>query len=91
MGFRKIFQTWWPLAASWLLMGTELPAVSAVIARLVYEDLAKKLTVWEGDVEGWAVYSVGGGSSELTTEEDARAVAVVKLAQDVLSQTVQGW
>jgi hypothetical protein len=34
MGLRKIFQTWWPLAASWLLMGTELPAVSAVIARL---------------------------------------------------------
>jgi hypothetical protein len=31
---RKIFQTWWPLAASWLLMGIELPAISAVIARL---------------------------------------------------------
>ncbi|MGH2570626.1 MAG: hypothetical protein ACRDGR_05330, partial [bacterium] len=26
--------TWWPLAASWLLMGLELPAVSATIARL---------------------------------------------------------
>jgi hypothetical protein len=25
---------WWPLAASWLLMGAELPALSAVIARL---------------------------------------------------------
>jgi progressive ankylosis protein len=33
---RKIFQTWWPLAASWLLMGVELPAISAVIARLAY-------------------------------------------------------
>jgi hypothetical protein len=30
-----IFSTWWPLAASWLMMGFELPAVSAVIARLV--------------------------------------------------------
>jgi hypothetical protein len=29
-----IFVTWWPLAASWLMMGLELPAVSAVIARL---------------------------------------------------------
>lgn len=31
----KIFMNWWPLAASWLLMGTELPMVSAVMARLV--------------------------------------------------------
>jgi hypothetical protein len=29
-----VFQTWWPLAASWILMGLEVPAVSAVIARL---------------------------------------------------------
>jgi hypothetical protein len=31
---RRIFETWWPLAGSWLLMGLELPAVSAVMARL---------------------------------------------------------
>jgi len=31
---RSIFQTWWPLAASWLLMSIELPMVSAVLARL---------------------------------------------------------
>lgn len=31
---RTIFATWWPLAASWLFMGTELPLVSAVMARL---------------------------------------------------------
>jgi hypothetical protein len=31
---RAIFRTWWPLAASWMLMGAELPALSAVIARL---------------------------------------------------------
>ena len=31
---RRIFHTWWPLAASWLLMTLELPALSAVIARL---------------------------------------------------------
>ena len=31
-----IFRTWWPLAASWMLMSLELPAVSAIIARLPY-------------------------------------------------------
>lgn len=31
---RKILSTWWPLAASWLLMGLELPILSAVVARM---------------------------------------------------------
>ncbi|MGQ9491130.1 MAG: hypothetical protein ACUVR4_05925 [Anaerolineae bacterium] len=30
----RIARTWWPLAASWLLMGAELPVLSAVVARL---------------------------------------------------------
>ena len=32
---RVVFRTWWPLAASWLMMGAELPILSAVVARLV--------------------------------------------------------
>lgn len=31
---RMIFRTWWPLAFSWLLMAVEIPALTAVIARL---------------------------------------------------------
>ncbi len=31
---RDVLATWWPLAGSWLLMGLEIPAVSAVVARL---------------------------------------------------------
>ncbi|NDJ52786.1 MAG: hypothetical protein GYB68_06845 [Chloroflexi bacterium] len=31
---KRTFETWWPLAASWLLMGTELPMLSAFVARL---------------------------------------------------------
>lgn len=31
---KRIADTWWPLAASWILMSAELPAISAVIARL---------------------------------------------------------
>ena len=36
LSMKRIFDTWWPLAASWMLMGAELPALSAVIARLEY-------------------------------------------------------
>ncbi|MBN2550366.1 MAG: hypothetical protein JXB15_14475 [Anaerolineales bacterium] len=31
---QRIIATWWPLAASWLLMSAEMPALSAVVARL---------------------------------------------------------
>lgn len=31
---RRIVRLWWPLAASWLLMGVELPMVAAVLSRL---------------------------------------------------------
>jgi len=34
LSIRRIFNTWWPLALSWLLMGAELPVLSAVVARL---------------------------------------------------------
>lgn len=31
---RRVIETWWPLAGSWALMGLELPAITAVMARL---------------------------------------------------------
>lgn len=34
LSVRRILRTWWPLAASWLLMGAEMPALTAVMARL---------------------------------------------------------
>jgi hypothetical protein len=30
----RVLRTWWPLAASWLLMGIEIPVLSAIVARL---------------------------------------------------------
>ena len=35
----RIVQIWWPLAASWLLMAVELPALSAVVARLANPEI----------------------------------------------------
>jgi hypothetical protein len=62
-----------------------------VVARLSYEDLTKNAVVWEGDVEGWALYSAAGGVGDFTTEAEARSAAFQQIAQDVLSKTVQGW
>lgn len=44
----KIYRTWWPLAASWVLMAFELPAISAVMARLA--DPQVHLAAWGGVV-----------------------------------------
>jgi hypothetical protein len=35
----RVFKTWWPLAASWLLMGAELPVLSAIVARLAEPEI----------------------------------------------------
>lgn len=43
-----IHRTWWPLAASWLLMAMELPALSAVMARLPDPEI--NLAAWGGVV-----------------------------------------
>ncbi len=45
---RAVIQRWWPLAASWILMSAELPALSAVIARL--PDPAVNLAAYGGVV-----------------------------------------
>lgn len=39
LDMRRAIRTWWPLAASWALMGIELPALSAVVARLPNPDI----------------------------------------------------
>lgn len=45
---RAIARAWWPLAASWLLMSAELPAISAVLARL--PDSTTQLAAYGGVV-----------------------------------------
>jgi hypothetical protein len=37
---RKIIKTWLPLAASWLLMAIEMPAITAVMARLAHPEIS---------------------------------------------------
>jgi len=39
LSFRRVLRTWWPLAASWFLMGLEGPAISAIVARLANPEI----------------------------------------------------
>lgn len=46
LSMRRIVETWWPLAASWLLMAVEGPLMSAVVARMAYPEIT--LAAWGG-------------------------------------------
>ncbi|NNF06721.1 MAG: hypothetical protein HKN21_08170 [Candidatus Eisenbacteria bacterium] len=46
--YGRVIKTWWPLAASWALMGFELPVVSAIMARLL--DPVESLAAYGGIV-----------------------------------------
>jgi progressive ankylosis protein len=50
---RVVIASWWPLAASWLLMSAEQPAIAAVIARLY--DAETHLAAWGGVVFAFAL------------------------------------
>jgi hypothetical protein len=45
---REILRTWWPLTASWMLMGLEGPMVAAVVSRLPHPTV--NLAAWGGVV-----------------------------------------
>ena len=51
LAMRRVVQTWWPLAASWLFMAAEGPMMSAVVARLADPEI--HLAAWGGVV--WAL------------------------------------
>jgi hypothetical protein len=63
----------------------------SVAARLSYENAVTKEVIWEGEIEGWSIYSAAGEGGDVTSEDEAKAIAFEKLAQDVLAKTVQGW
>ena len=48
LSMHRIVRTWWPLAASWLLMAIEGPTMSAVVARLAEPEI--NLAAWGGIV-----------------------------------------
>lgn len=48
-----VAQAWWPLAASWLLMAAEQPAIAAVVARLADREI--HLAAWGGVVFAFAL------------------------------------
>jgi hypothetical protein len=53
VGPRTIVGAWWPLAASWMLMAAEQPAIAAVVARLA--DPEVHLAAWGGVVFAFAL------------------------------------
>jgi hypothetical protein len=59
-----------------------------VTVRMTYQDLKLHKKIWEKSFSSWGDYPSGGG---LTQRNEGTKVAVKKLTEDILNETVAGW
>jgi hypothetical protein len=59
-----------------------------VTVRMTFQDLKLRKKVWEKNFSGWGNYPSGGG---LTERNVGVQIAVDKLTEDILNDTVAGW
>jgi hypothetical protein len=59
-----------------------------VTVRMTFQDLRLRKKVWEKSFSNWGNYPSGGG---LTQRNEGVKIAVEKLTEDILNDTVAGW
>ena len=59
-----------------------------VTVRMTFQDLKLRKTVWEKEFSNWGDFPSGGGQ---TQRNEGLTVAVRKLTEDILNDTVSGW
>jgi hypothetical protein len=59
-----------------------------VTVRMTFQDLRLRKKVWEKSFSNWGNYPSGGG---LTQRNEGVQIAVEKLTEDILNDTVAGW
>jgi hypothetical protein len=59
-----------------------------VSARFTYQDMKLRKKVWEKTFSNWGDYDSGGGFSQ---RREGLKIAIAKLSEDVLLETVSGW
>jgi Lipopolysaccharide-assembly len=59
-----------------------------VSIRFTYQDMKLRKKVWEKTFSNWGDYDSGGGFSQ---RREGLKIAVAKLSEDVLLETVSGW
>jgi hypothetical protein len=59
-----------------------------IAIKATYQDMKLRKKVWEKSLSNWGDYEIGAGSVE---RKNALAVAIEKLTEDILLETVAGW
>jgi len=59
-----------------------------VTVRMTFQDMKLRKKVWEKSFSAWGNYPSGGG---LTQRNEGIQIAVEKLTEDILNDTVAGW
>jgi hypothetical protein len=59
-----------------------------IVVNAAYQDMKLRKKVWEKQLSNWGDYEIGAGPAE---RQSAIAVAIEKLTEDILLETVSGW
>lgn len=59
-----------------------------IIIKATYQDMKLRKKVWEKSLSNWGDYEIGAGPAE---RRSALTVAIDKLTEDILLETVSGW
>ncbi len=59
-----------------------------ITVRASYQDMKLKKKVWEKELSNWGDYEIGSGPAQRDT---GIVVAINKLTEDILIETVSGW
>ena len=59
-----------------------------ITVKAFYQDIKLKKKVWEREVSNWGDYDISGGVAQRQT---ADSLAIDKLAEDIVIETVSGW
>jgi hypothetical protein len=59
-----------------------------VTVRMTFQDLKLRKKIWEKSFSNWGNYPSGGG---LTQRNEGVQLAIEKLTEDILNETVAGW
>ena len=59
-----------------------------ITVKALFQDMKLKKKVWEKQLSNWGDYEITGGPAQRRT---ADSLAIEKLAEDILIETVSGW
>lgn len=59
-----------------------------IVVKVTYQDMKLRKAVWEKQLSNWGDYELGAGPAQ---RQEGIGIAIAKLTEDILLETVSGW